>query len=128
MNDSTFASPHCTYELGGIILRLRSDLDVATHEYGGRPARVIADEMRSRYYRLGEAEYLFLSLLDGRTTFAAALGKTAALMKDKALTEAQAAAFCGWLVRTGLASTESSRSIDRLLLSLIHISEPTRPY
>lgn len=113
--DEHFADSHSTYELGGVVLRPRGDLEVGVREFGGRPVRVVIDRARSRFYRLGEAEHVFLSLLDGHTTFAAALGKTAALMKDQALDEQGAAAFCGWLVQSGLATTDQARGADRIV-------------
>ena len=105
---------HSTYQLSGIILHVRDDLNILLREYQGQTVFVIEDELNSSYYRMGLAEYTFLTLLDGRTTFATALGKTASIMKEKALSEDQAAGFCQWLVQSGLASTHQSRSISRL--------------
>jgi putative peptide zinc metalloprotease protein len=106
---------HSTHELGSVVLRPRSDLEVGVREFGGRPVRVLIDRARSRFFRIGEAEFVFLSLLDGQTTFAAALGKTAAVMRDQALDEHQAATFCGWLVQSGLATTQQTRGTHRLV-------------
>ncbi len=105
---------HSTFQLGTIVLQVRDDIDVLVREYGGQPTYILEDELTSKYYRIGAAEYTFLSLLDGRNSFATALGRTAAIMKQDALTEDRAAAFCKWLVQNGLASTEQSRSIARL--------------
>ncbi len=103
-----------TYQLSGIVLKLREGLNISIREHGGSPTILIEDELTSRYYRIGRAEYTFLSLLDGKTTFATALGKTAAIMKQEALTEERAAGFCQWLITSGLASTPQSRSVERL--------------
>ncbi len=106
---------HSTYQLGSIVLRVRDDIDILVREYGGQPCFIIEDELTSQYFRIGAAEYTFLSLLDGSNTFASALGRTASIMKQDALTEDRAANFCKWLVHAGLASTEQSRSTERLV-------------
>lgn len=112
---TTENAQHTTYQLGTIALRLREDINVLVREYGGKSTYIIEDELTSRYYRIGLAEYTFLSLLDGKTTFAEALGRTASLMREQALTEDRAASFCRWLVQSGLASTDQSRSVHRLV-------------
>lgn len=113
--ESTCEELHSTYQLAGIVLRVRDDLDIQVRHYGGEPTYIVQDGLTSRFYRIGSAEYTFLSLLDGSTTFAAALGKTAALMKEDALTEQRAASFCKWLVQNNLASTQHSRLVQRLV-------------
>ena len=105
---------HSTIQLAGIVLKLRDDLTFSVREYGGEQVYVIEDELKSRFYRVGLSEYTFLSLLDGRRTFADALGQTASVMKDSALNESEAASLCRWLVETGLASTPESQSPVRL--------------
>ena len=83
-----------------MVLRLRADLVFSVREYGGQMMYVVEDDLASRYYRLGPAEYTFVSFLDGHNTFASALGRTAAVMNEQALTEDEAAAFCRWLVES----------------------------
>ena len=102
-----------TYELATITLHLREDLNIYIREYGGRPTCIIEDQLSSRFYRVGLAEYTFLSLLDGHTTFAGALGKCAAILKADAISEERATSLCQWLVQAGLATTVHSRSADR---------------
>jgi putative peptide zinc metalloprotease protein len=105
---------HSTFQLASIVVTVRDDINVLFRDSHGARVAIIEDTLNSSYYRIGLAEYTFLSLLDGKTNFAAALGKTAAIMKDKTLTEEQAATFCQWLIQSGLAHTQHSRSIDRL--------------
>ncbi len=105
---------HSTHQLSGVVLRVRDDIDILVREYGGKPTYILEDELTSKYFRIGAAEYTFLSMLDGRNTFANALGRTAAIMHRDALTEDRAATFCKWLVQNGIASTEQSRSVERL--------------
>lgn len=108
------AALHNTVELAGIKLRLRDDLAVSVREFGDEATYVIEDELASKFYRVGQAEYTFLSLLNGEATFADALGHTASVMKSDALSESEAASLCRWLVEAGLASTDASRSSERL--------------
>ena len=110
-------SSHSTVHLSSVVLRLRADLVFSVREYGGQMMYVVEDDLASRYYRLGPAEYTFVSFLDGHNTFASALGRTAAVMNEQALTEDEAAAFCRWLVESGLASTKQSAGTGRLLES-----------
>lgn len=106
---------HSTVQLSSIVLKLRDDLTVEMREYGGQPVYIFEDELNSRFYRVGLAEYTFLSMLDGRTTFADALGRTASVMKQDALNEQEAASLCRWVVESQLASTDASQSNHRLL-------------
>jgi putative peptide zinc metalloprotease protein len=109
------APSHSTYQLGGIVLRLRDDLDVSARLDGGVRSWLLIDEWTSRFFRVGQPEYVFLSLLDGRRTFASAFGRAAAILKESALTESEAAALCRWLVEEGLATTDNSRLAARVL-------------
>ena len=110
-------SSHSTVHLSSVVLCLRADLVFSVREYGGQMMYVVEDDLASRYYRLGPAEYTFVSFLDGHNSFASALGRTAAVMNEQALTEDEAAAFCRWLVESGLASTKQSAGTGRLLES-----------
>ncbi|MCA9053198.1 MAG: efflux RND transporter periplasmic adaptor subunit [Planctomycetaceae bacterium] len=109
------AATHSTYQLSEIVLKLRDDLNVSLRADRGEPTWLIEDERTGRYYRVGQREYTFLSLLDGRRTFVAVLGRTAGLLKDRALTAEEAGALCRWLVETGLATTTQSQSTLRVL-------------
>lgn len=94
---------------------MRNDLGYAVREYGGNTVYVIEDKLKSRFYRIGLAEYTFVSLLDGKRTFSDALGWTASISKADALNETEATALCRWLVETGLATTPEAVSSERLL-------------
>lgn len=110
----TVDAHHSTVQLSGIVLQLRDDLTVEMREYGGKPVYIFEDELNSRFYRVGLAEYTFLSMLNGRTTFADALGRTASVMKQDALNEQEAAGLCRWVVESQLASTAASGTSQRL--------------
>lgn len=86
-------------------------------EYQGEPCYLIEDEFNSRFYRVGIAEYNFISLLDGSTSVSKAVAATAVTMGDKAIKENEAITICKWLVDSGLATTAVSRSAGRLIES-----------
>ena len=104
-----------TRELATIVITLRRDLGISVRPAAHGVTYVLEDG--GRFYRLGEPEYVFASLLDGRRPFADAFAHAAAVSGADALTEPQAAGLCQWLVETGLASTEASRQADRLTRS-----------
>lgn len=105
---------HNSYEVGAIRLRLRRDLAFRRQSFGRDHCYVIEDTARSQFFRIGTAEYTFISLLDGNTSIAIAVAETASRIGSDAFTETQAAALCSWLVDNGLASTEKSSTSDRL--------------
>ncbi|MCR9202530.1 MAG: HlyD family efflux transporter periplasmic adaptor subunit [Planctomycetaceae bacterium] len=107
-------SSHSTANLSSIVLTVRTDLIFSARQYGSEMMHVIEDDVRGQFFRIGAAEYTFLSFLDGRNTFADALGRTASVLGDETLKEDQAASFCRWLVETGVAHTQQSSSVARL--------------
>ena len=48
--------------------RLRRELVFRPSRVGGKTCYVIEDPVHSRFFRIGVAEYTFMSLLDGRAT------------------------------------------------------------
>lgn len=101
-------------ELGSMRLALRSDLQVSPRIEGGESYFVIDDPLHGRYYRLGAAEYAFVSLLDGHTTLSDALAKLSTADPRHRLSETEAAGLCRWLARQDLAQTPESSRPDRL--------------
>ena len=114
----TTTAHHSTVELANTKLLLRSDLSFHLQEYQGQPCYLIEDELHSKYYRVGPAEYNFLSLLDGGTTISQAVAQTASSMGQLAIKHSDAISICKWLIDTNLASTSISRSSNRLIESL----------
>lgn len=101
-------------DVGSILLKLRPDLVFTPQVVGGKPGYLIEDPVKTKFYRIGIAEYKFISLLDGATCVADALRLTAATLSDKAFTQDEAATICKWLVDVGLAHTFESRQASRL--------------
>jgi putative peptide zinc metalloprotease protein len=92
-------------ELSRARLRLRSNLSFTPQHHGGTTYCHLEDADRAKHYRLGLAEYAFISLLDGSRTFADALSQTAGSLGAAALGEAEAMSVCSWLLAEGLAQT-----------------------
>lgn len=120
---------HSTVELTRTRLRLRPDLRFIPQQYGDETYYHIEVATSSQYYRIGFAEYTFVSLLDGRTSFSQALAMTAQALGAESLSQAQALTVYAWLLDRQLAEFAdadpggcrprspgaSSRSADRSL-------------
>ncbi len=105
---------HAVRELGNLRLSLRHDLRFQSQSYAGKPFVLIEDPLNGTFYRVGAAEYAFLSLLDGRTTVAEVLSHLANSESSDVLTEQDSAGLCKWLIEAELASTaESSHPLRR---------------
>lgn len=105
---------HRVCEVGATRLKLRNDLIFTPDSSGGLPFYMVEDRLNSRYFRLGVAEYTFVSLLDGDTTINEALSHLSNVLPDHQLTEADAASHCKWLVEMDLAHSAGSSQSSRL--------------
>ena len=101
---------YAAFEFGLARPRLRADLKYTLQHGNGccdvaceDRWYVIEDEANGKFYRIGHAEYTFLSLLDGETTIQSAIAETAAELGASALSESEAATLCRWLIESGLA-------------------------
>lgn len=111
------------------IVRLAEGLSVQPQVYSGKTFYHLQWSAEEKYYRIGYEEYVFLSLLDGKTTFSEALALTTRVLSDDELPaalpvptdEARASSLCEsaseeeftqqramelyrWLLQNGLAS------------------------
>ncbi len=75
---------------------------------------MVEDPLNSRFFRLGLAEYTFVSLLDGDTTIHGALSHLSTVMPNHRLTETDVAGLCRWLAEMDLAHTPESAHASRL--------------
>ncbi len=103
-----------TFDLGQTRLRLKSGLAFAVRQGTRETWYQIEDESRSQFFRIGPAEYTFLSMLDGETTMATALAQTCSVMGAKAFSEDDAIGLCKWLVEVELAHTDATTASVRL--------------
>ena len=108
-----------TIDLTCSCLKLRSDLIFVPQPYRDQTFYHIEVPSESRFFRIGSAEYVFVSLLDGKTSFAEALTITAQKLGPSALTQSQALTVYTWLVDNELAVIvdESTVSTPRRLSS-----------
>lgn len=101
-----------TRELFQLRLKLADHLAFSPRRYAKRVYYHLEDSSRSRFFRLGYPEYVFVSLLDGSGTVAEAIALTAQSLGREALSEPRAIEICHWLVSEDLVT----KSTDSLLL------------
>jgi len=85
-------------------LRLCSGVTFTPQVYGDQTFYHIEVGAKSLYYRIGYTEYVFLSLLDGRTSFCEALALTARTLGADALPQPQAMSLYTWAVENKVAT------------------------
>ena len=102
-------------ELSNCKLQLRADLSFHLQEYNGAPCYLVEDELNSRFFRIGMAEHHLISLMDGKTTISKAISQSATQLGDQAIDEQDAITICKWLIDSGLATTDASRTSGRLI-------------
>jgi len=95
-------------ELAAMRPRLRRSLRFTFQEYGGVRCCVIEDPLTSAFHRVGLPEYLFITYLDGKRTFAEAYARASLAGGAEALTEREAVALISWLTERGLADFGST--------------------
>ncbi len=84
-------------------LSLSDELVFAPQEHAGSTFYHIEAPSKGRFYRVGYPEYVFLSLLDGRTTLAQAVTLSARALGAQALSQRKALEVALWLLENGLA-------------------------
>lgn len=114
---------HAIQEIEQLRLELRHDLKFALHRHDGLPCYVVEDPLAGSFYRIGAAEFAFLSELDGRATLADAVARTANALGENAFTTEEATAICQWLLESGLASTGDSRGASLLVERAVRLRE-----
>ncbi len=99
-----FSAPDAsTVDLTRTKLTLRPDLKISAQVYDDETFYHIELPASSEYYRIGYTEYVFLSLLDGCTTFCEALAITARTQGAAAFSQQQALSLYSWLLERGIA-------------------------
>ena len=96
-------SDRLTREFKRSRIKLNEELIFSPQTYQDELFYHIEIPSTSKFFRIGYAEYVFISLLDGATSFAHALAVTAQKLGPKALTEKQATQTTHWLLENGLA-------------------------
>ncbi|MFK7819551.1 MAG: efflux RND transporter periplasmic adaptor subunit [Planctomycetaceae bacterium] len=103
---------YSTRDLSSARPRLVDELVVIPQHYGHRTLFHLEVPSKSRFYRVGEAEYTFLSLLDGNTTIAGAISESASVLGKDALSEQQGFAVCRWLIERGMVDMGMGANSD----------------
>ena len=102
-----------TFEFGQARLRLKDALHFSMRQTGGGIEYMVEDEVTGRFFRIGMAQYTFLTMLDGRRTVSTALMKSATLLREHAIDESEAAGLCKWAIESGLVESETGNSAAR---------------
>jgi putative peptide zinc metalloprotease protein len=92
-----------TRELTTCRLKLSDELIFVPQEHAGSTFYHIEAPSKGRFYRVGYPEYVFLSLLDGRTTMAQAVTLSVRALGAEALSQPKALEVALWLLEQGLA-------------------------
>ncbi len=93
-----------TLNLNCTKVQLRDDLMFAPQTHHGEVFTHIECVGKGSFYRIGYAEYVFISLLDGQTTFAEALAISAQRLAAHSLSTQQATTITLWLLENGLGA------------------------
>lgn len=99
-----------TRDLGSSQLKLSDELIIAPQVHGQKTYFHIENPARGKFYRVGHAEYVFLSLLDGTRTVTQALTVTARTLGAKGLANARGIQVANWLLEHRLADYADGQS------------------
>ena len=92
-----------TEELQRSHLRLNDELIFCPQKYGDKTFVHVEVPSTSRFFRIGYAEYVFISQFDGHTTSATALAVTAQSQGSDAINQQKSREIIDWLLENGLA-------------------------
>lgn len=92
-------------ELKRCRVQLKDELIFVPQSFGDVTYYHIEVPSSSKFFKIGYAEYTFISLLDGVTSFAHALAISSQSLGAEALSEQQATQVLFWLLENGLAVT-----------------------
>ncbi len=94
-------------------LRLRPEVLVTPQETRGRRFYHLELPSEGKFFRVGAAEYVFISLLDGNTSFAEALALSSRALGVDALSQTHASEVYQWLIDQRLAEITDTRVSPR---------------
>lgn len=97
-----------TLNLNCTKMQLRDGLIFSPQTHHGQVFYHIECVESASFYRIGYAEYVFISLLDGQTTFAEALAINAQRLGAQSLTTQQATTIYLWLLEKGLGAFDDT--------------------
>jgi putative peptide zinc metalloprotease protein len=106
--------PSNTQDLLACRLRLNNDLVITPQEHGGILYYHIESPHQGKFFRVGYAEYVLISLLDGNTTLAQAVTASVRVLGAAALPQKKALEVASWLLQNSLAQPSDSIPTDPL--------------
>ncbi len=108
------ASSSFVREMGSVIPCLHPSVRFVSQEACGKPCFVLEDNLKSKYHRIGLAEYRLIRKFDGKRTFSGAVAQAAIESGPDALSEREALQVLAWLVENGLVDLGGSVPLDAL--------------
>ena len=100
-------------ELKRCHVQLKDELIFVPQKFGDATYYHIEIPSSSKFFKIGYAEYVFISLLDGETSFAHALAISSQTLGAEALSEQQATQTLFWLLDNNLAAaTDASMGLQ----------------
>ena len=94
------------YRVSGLRPRLRATVQVRRQRFRGRVWHVVQDPANNEFFRLHEAGYRFVGLLDGRRTVSEAWRASLSAIGDEAVTQTEAIGLLGQLFAANLLQAE----------------------
>lgn len=85
-------------------LKLRADLIFTFQTENDKESYTVHDPLHSRYFRVGLAEYSFLTLLDGRSTVQNCYSQLSTAMPFHTLSQDDIVSLCQWAIRSDLVN------------------------
>jgi len=103
------------YRVNNLSPRLRSTTQVYRQHYRGRMWHVIHDPSSNQFFRLSEAAYMFVALLDGRRTVAESWAICNEQLGDAAPTQGEAIQLLGQMYTSNLLAGDMPPDAEGLL-------------
>jgi putative peptide zinc metalloprotease protein len=108
-------------------LRLRGSVVFRPSAMSGEIWYQVECQERGRFFRIGHAEYVFVSLLDGDTTPAEAISLTSRVLGPNAFSEEQAKSIIRWLLNNELTAIDDGEERIQNLLEPAKDDSEARP-
>jgi len=115
---------HTIHPVENTRLKLRDELVFSPRTLDADPHYVVEDPLNSKFFRLGIAEYAFVSLLDGGTSIAQAMSLLSTHAPEHALNEQRAFSLAKWLVDAGLARPADENGTVSAAVAEINSASP----
>ncbi|MEM7476775.1 MAG: efflux RND transporter periplasmic adaptor subunit [Planctomycetota bacterium] len=110
-----------TEEIQRSCIRLNDELIFSPQKYQEDYFVHIEIPSTSKFFRISRSEYLFISLLDGRTSFSSALATSSQSLGENAIDEDKCTQLILWLLENGMATVAGAAP------AIISSQSPTKP-